>query len=211
MTDHFHFQSRHFDFVVINNHRWSLTGSDWHVKARYQQSSNPIKLLATTSLITLSDAAGPPWTLSYNSQLWQTFCTMNEWSKSAKCITKIWKNCFRTVAMEVVEQAEVLIIPAEVQIKFTRRRFPFIHPSRSLLTEVLDPLTSVIETSSAHHFLFLLVCPKFPNFPAKWRPWYANRSHDPVIYCLPSALKGISTQVSSLSCCEKAAGERALY
>lgn len=60
--------------------------------------------------------------------------------------------------------------------------------SRSLLTGVLDPHTSVLETSSEQHFL-LLVFPKFPNFPAKWRPWYANRSHDPLIYCLPSALR----------------------
>lgn len=32
MTDHFHFQSRHFDFV-INDHRRSLTGSGWCEKA----------------------------------------------------------------------------------------------------------------------------------------------------------------------------------
>ncbi len=42
----------------------------------------------------------------------------------AECITNIWKNCFRSVAMEVVEKAEILIIPAEVQVKFTRRRVP---------------------------------------------------------------------------------------
>lgn len=52
-----------------------------------------------------------------------------------------------------MEKVLELIVPVEVEVKLTRRLSE--HLSRSLLTEVLDPHTSVIQTSSALHFLFL--------------------------------------------------------
>lgn len=66
---------------------------------------------------------------------------------------------------KVLEQAEILIVPVEEEVKLTRRLSK--HLSRSLLTEDLDPHTSVMQTSPAQHFLFLSSVSEIPKLSCK--------------------------------------------
>jgi len=115
---------------------------EWKINSNNPPIQQKKNYKQPTSLITCCQRRqNPVARLSNTSGLITTFCRrMNGVKqKNAVCITNIWKNCLRSVAMEVVELAEILIIPVGVQVKFTRGRVAVCRLSRSLLTGVGFP------------------------------------------------------------------------